>query len=148
LHAKANAKAKEVLSEVKESFEEALRESGVVGVGKSVTGGGERRYSIYLVYSTKVQILTQEGKRSRMPSLNMPSITWKSKAAASPLSPLLIIHFHGGGFIAQSSASHEVYLRDWARALDAPILSVDYDLAPEHPFPVAVCQVPAILCLN
>jgi hypothetical protein len=50
LHAKANAKAKEVLSEVKESLEEALRESGVVGVGKSVTGGGERRYSIYLVY--------------------------------------------------------------------------------------------------
>jgi acetyl esterase/lipase len=35
----------------------------------------------------------------------------------------------------------QIYLREWARALDAPILSVDYGLAPEHPFPVAVCQV-------
>jgi hypothetical protein len=32
------------------------------------------------------------------------------------------------------------YLRDWARALDAPILSVDYGLAPAHPFPVAARQ--------
>ncbi|KAJ1489011.1 alpha/beta hydrolase fold-domain-containing protein, partial [Baffinella frigidus] len=59
-----------------------------------------------------------------------------SKTAAAP-SRMLIVHFHGGGFIAQSSASHELYLRDWARALDCPILSVDYDLAPDHPFPVA-----------
>jgi len=69
----------------------------------------------------------------------MPSISWKNKESADT-SPFLIIHFHGGGFIAQSSASHEAYLRDWAKGLNAPILSVDYDLAPEHPFPVAVCQ--------
>jgi len=47
----------------------------------------------------------------------------------------LIIHFHGGGFVAQSSASHEVYLRVWAEQLNTPILSVDYGLAPEHPYP-------------
>jgi acetyl esterase/lipase len=79
-----------------------------------------------------------------MPSINMgsmPSMSWKTQTKPSAtVSPFLIVHFHGGGFIAQSSSSHEVYLRDWAKALDAPILSVDYDLAPEHPFPVAVCQ--------
>jgi hormone-sensitive lipase len=74
-----------------------------------------------------------------MSSIPMPSIAWKNKECADT-SPFLIIHFHGGGFIAQSSASHEAYLRDWAKELNAPILSVDYDLAPEHPFPVAVCQ--------
>lgn len=26
----------------------------------------------------------------------------------------LIFHCHGGGFVAQSSKSHEVYLREWA----------------------------------
>ncbi|EKX51250.1 hypothetical protein GUITHDRAFT_134743 [Guillardia theta CCMP2712] len=67
-------------------------------------------------------------------------ISWGNTKQLKPPSPFLILHFHGGGFIAQSSASHEVYLRDWAKALEAPILSVDYDLAPEHPFPVAVCQ--------
>jgi len=63
---------------------------------------------------------------------------WESTPA--PPSPNLIVHFHGGGFIAQSSASHEIYLRDWAKQIDAPIFSVDYSLAPEHPFPVAVDQ--------
>ena len=32
----------------------------------------------------------------------------------------------------------KVYLRQWADQLDAPILSVDYSLAPEHKFPRAI----------
>jgi len=52
-----------------------------------------------------------------------------------PPSPGLLIHCHGGGFVAQSSASHEVYLRRWSCDLDIPILSVDYTLAPERQFP-------------
>ncbi|XP_074670001.1 hormone-sensitive lipase isoform X3 [Strix aluco] len=55
-----------------------------------------------------------------------------------PPSPALLVHFHGGGFVAQTSRSHEPYLRGWARELGAPILSVDYALAPEAPFPRAL----------
>ncbi|CAL1531773.1 unnamed protein product, partial [Lymnaea stagnalis] len=62
----------------------------------------------------------------------------KSPASAKPNSAGLIIHIHGGGFVAQSSKSHEVYLREWAVTIDAPILSVDYSLAPELPFPRAL----------
>ncbi|XP_068146798.1 hormone-sensitive lipase [Drosophila tropicalis] len=53
----------------------------------------------------------------------------------------ILFHCHGGGFVAQSSKSHELYLRDWAVALDCPILSVDYSLAPEAPFPRALEEV-------
>ncbi|VVC30257.1 Hypothetical protein CINCED_3A008389 [Cinara cedri] len=49
----------------------------------------------------------------------------------------LIIHCHGGGFVSQSSSSHESYLRDWAVRLDIPIMSVDYSLAPRAPYPRA-----------
>lgn len=38
-----------------------------------------------------------------------------------------------GGFVAQTSASHMVYLRAWAAYLRVPILSVDYTLAPHAP---------------
>lgn len=62
---------------------------------------------------------------------------WRRPAPAPP-SPLLLVHFHGGGFVAQTSKSHEPYLRDWARELDAPVLCVDYALAPEAPFPRAL----------
>lgn len=58
-----------------------------------------------------------------------------------PLSDGLIIHCHGGGFVAQSSRSHEVYLRSWAVQLGVPILSIDYSLAPEAPYPRALEEV-------
>ncbi|KOX80857.1 Hormone-sensitive lipase [Melipona quadrifasciata] len=57
------------------------------------------------------------------------------------LSNELIIHCHGGGFVAQTSLSHETYLRNWAINLGIPILSIDYSLAPEAPFPRALEEV-------
>ncbi|XP_056010937.1 hormone-sensitive lipase-like [Ostrea edulis] len=55
-----------------------------------------------------------------------------------PMSSSLLIHCHGGGFVAQSSKSHGIYLRQWAKDLNVPILSIDYSLAPEQPFPRAL----------
>eukprot|EP01130_Rhizamoeba_saxonica_P016201 TRINITY_DN7447_c0_g1_i3.p1 TRINITY_DN7447_c0_g1~~TRINITY_DN7447_c0_g1_i3.p1 ORF type:complete len:517 (+),score=80.92 TRINITY_DN7447_c0_g1_i3:3-1553(+) len=49
----------------------------------------------------------------------------------------IMLHFHGGGFVAGSSKSHEVYLRSWAKRSDFIIISVDYSLAPEAKYPVA-----------
>ncbi|XP_005185270.2 hormone-sensitive lipase [Musca domestica] len=63
---------------------------------------------------------------------------WRKLPARSPS---IIFHCHGGGFVAQSSKSHELYLRDWAVALDCPIFSIDYSLAPEAPFPRAIEEV-------
>lgn len=53
----------------------------------------------------------------------------------------LIFHCHGGGFVAQSSKSHEVYLREWAVKLHIPILSIDYSLAPQAAYPRALEEV-------
>jgi hormone-sensitive lipase len=58
-------------------------------------------------------------------------------APAAPRSPHLILHVHGGGFIAHSSKSHEIYLKPWCKELKVPVVSVDYSLAPEHMFPRA-----------
>lgn len=67
-----------------------------------------------------------------------------------PKSDGLILHVHGGGFVAQSSKSHEMYLRTWACELGVPILSIDYSLAPEAPFPRAFeeCFFVYAWCLN
>ncbi|XP_067172949.1 hormone-sensitive lipase isoform X2 [Apteryx mantelli] len=66
------------------------------------------------------------------------SLGWRRGGRPGPPSPALLVHFHGGGFVAQTSRSHEPYLRAWARELGAPVLSVDYALAPEAPFPRAL----------
>lgn len=52
-----------------------------------------------------------------------------------PASPYLLFHCHGGGYVATSSKSHENYLRTWAKLLNCTVISVDYSLAPENPFP-------------
>ncbi|XP_044164248.1 LOW QUALITY PROTEIN: hormone-sensitive lipase-like [Acropora millepora] len=67
-----------------------------------------------------------------------------------PKSDGLLVHIHGGGFVAQSSKSHEMYLRSWAKELGVPILSIDYSLSPEAPFPRALeeCFFVYAWCLN
>ncbi|XP_053692316.1 hormone-sensitive lipase isoform X2 [Sabethes cyaneus] len=64
-----------------------------------------------------------------------------TRSTIHPPSPGLLFHCHGGGFVAQSSKSHESYLREWAVQLNVPILSIDYSLAPEAPFPRALEEV-------
>ena len=50
----------------------------------------------------------------------------------------LVIHIHGGGFVSMSSSSHQSYTRQWANILQKPVFSIDYRLAPEHPYPAAL----------
>jgi acetyl esterase/lipase len=49
-----------------------------------------------------------------------------------------ILHMHGGGFVFGSAESFLYALQDIAAALDCVIVSVDYRLAPETPFPGAL----------
>jgi hormone-sensitive lipase len=52
----------------------------------------------------------------------------------------LVFHVHGGGFIAQTSKSHEVYLLKIAHQTQAPVLSVNYTLAPDAQHPTQLHQ--------
>nr|WP_133908223.1 alpha/beta hydrolase [Actinophytocola oryzae] len=51
-------------------------------------------------------------------------------------SPLLV-YFHGGGWVIGSVDTHDVTCRYLARNAQVRVLSVDYRLAPENPFPAA-----------
>jgi len=53
----------------------------------------------------------------------------------------IVLHVHGGGFVAMSSGSHQSYTRVWANDLGIPVFSVDYRLAPQYPFPAALNDV-------
>lgn len=79
--------------------------------------------------------IKSEFKRLQSNMSNLLGIEEKKPAKA------LIMYFHGGGFVSQSSEAHSVYLKEWCSAIeDAVIFSVDYKLAPEHAYPSAICE--------
>lgn len=69
-----------------------------------------------------------------------------SSQNSKPKSRNLLFHVHGGGWAAQTSKSHEVYLRQWAVTINAPIFSIDYSLAPQAPFPRGLEEIYFAYC--
>ncbi len=49
-----------------------------------------------------------------------------------------VLYFHGGGYFFCSLATHRPVAAYLARTAQARVLSVDYRMAPEHPYPAAV----------
>jgi acetyl esterase len=51
-----------------------------------------------------------------------------------------VVFFHGGGFVLGSVETHDRLCRHLTRESGCAVLSVEYRLAPEHPFPAAVAD--------
>lgn len=57
----------------------------------------------------------------------------------------VLLFFHGGGFLYGDLDSHDAPCRVLAEESGVPVLSVDYGLGPEHPFPTAFDHAEAAL---
>lgn len=49
-----------------------------------------------------------------------------------------VVFFHGGGFVLGSLDTHDNMCRELCKTSHVVVLSVEYRLAPEHPFPAAL----------
>lgn len=59
-------------------------------------------------------------------------------ARTDPKPSPVVVFFHGGAYIVGSIETHAGLAAEMSRVLDLPVISVDYRLAPEHPWPAAV----------
>lgn len=69
------------------------------------------------------------------PAGPIPARLYDARESRDP-GPVMVF-YHGGGFVIGDLETHEPYCAEAARALDIPVIAIDYRLAPEHPFPAA-----------
>ncbi|WP_184003236.1 alpha/beta hydrolase [Stakelama sediminis] len=69
------------------------------------------------------------------PAGDIPTRLFDARESREP-GPIMVF-FHGGGFVIGNIDSHASFCAEAARQLDIPVLSVEYRLAPEHPWPAA-----------
>lgn len=59
-------------------------------------------------------------------------------------SEMVIVHFHGGGYVSGSAELHRMLTGHLATVTRSRVLAPNYRLAPEHPFPAALDDALAV----
>lgn len=97
-----------------------------------------------LFYTPKDYDKNGNGNRSKQsPSRDTANVTPSRKKYP------VVVNFHGGGFCIGRASDDARWSRIVVESADAVVVSVDYRLAPEHPFPAAVDDgVDALLYLE
>jgi len=62
----------------------------------------------------------------------------------SPISFRVVLHIHGGAFVASFEAGHIRWFRELAVGAQALVIVPYYSLAPEHTYPVAVNEISTV----
>ncbi|WEK43927.1 MAG: alpha/beta hydrolase [Candidatus Sphingomonas colombiensis] len=69
------------------------------------------------------------------PAGTIPARLFDARATRAP-GPV-VVFYHGGGFVIGDIDTHASFTAEMARQLDLPVVSIDYRLAPEAPWPAA-----------
>ncbi|MDG5768980.1 alpha/beta hydrolase [Mycolicibacterium fortuitum] len=84
-----------------------------------------------------------EDREVRGPAGPVPVRVYRPPTADGATLPV-VVFIHGGGWALGDLNSYDGTARQHAVAADAVVVSVDYRLAPEHPYPAAVDDVWAV----
>lgn len=108
--------------------------------------------SVHTLPAELVRAARRAGKGIFPPPVFLSDATWvdangvKLRVVRPPGPPRgVYLHIHGGGWTLGAADMQDLYLRDLARATGLVAASVEYRLAPEHPFPAGAddCEAAA-----
>jgi acetyl esterase len=102
-----------------------------------VTGRRVGACALTLAWLMALLLLAGLGFHLWASSEQRPMEVFDANLPVNPQTLLMLPIWHGGGFVIGDIETHEPYCAEAARQLDMPVISIDYRLAPEHPFPAA-----------
>lgn len=101
-----------------------------------------RQYLNGFVRMQKPLVEVDEVLESRIGDMRLK--IWRGRGAPRHQAPALL-YLHGGGWVIGAPETHEDICRILANSVGAVVVSPDYRLAPEHPFPAAAKDCAATL---
>ncbi|HLO82283.1 MAG TPA: alpha/beta hydrolase, partial [Chitinophagaceae bacterium] len=93
---------------------------------------GINKVKSYIQYANEV---LHDIKDISIPVSGGDEITLRIYRSTADSEQPLIVYFHGGGWVQGNLETHDNSCRRLAKQNNAVVVSVDYRLAPEHPFP-------------
>ena len=112
----------------------------------SLTGAGNNRRSLWLIR----QMVQLAAVGRRLPGVSVENMQIPAPAGAPAVRVRIyrprelaaqapgLLWLHGGGYFMGAAAMDDARCAAYARHLGALVVSVDYRLAPEHPFPAGL----------
>jgi monoterpene epsilon-lactone hydrolase len=80
----------------------------------------------------------------RFEQTSIAGVSCERSTAPNVVEGRLVLYFHGGGYIGGAPRAYRGLVGELSRRAKAAVLSIDYRLAPEHPFPAAVEDAMAV----
>jgi acetyl esterase len=93
-------------------------------------------YSLMSAMGTQAVMASVADRTAPGPAGEIPVRVYVPTSESGPR-PVLV-YFHGGGWVIGDIETHDCTVRAVAEASGATVVSVDYRLAPENPFPAAL----------
>ncbi|MEX2105390.1 MAG: alpha/beta hydrolase [Solirubrobacterales bacterium] len=112
------------------SFTNGLPPAQARAENRLAAAAAERRPPIPMARVEPIEIPGQAGP--------IPARLYVPRGLAPGAAAPLLIYYHGGGWVICDLDTHDGVCRFLAAEAGTAVLSIDYRLAPEHPFPAAV----------
>ena len=97
-------------------------------------------YAALGMAATKAEVASVEDRMVPGPAGDIPVRVYVPEGASAAEAGPVLVYFHGGGWVIGDLETHDPTVRALAARSGITVVSVDYRLAPEHPFPAPLAD--------
>jgi acetyl esterase len=113
---------------------EFLASAGHPPMHEGTPEAARQAFRVLSVDMVKPEDVVPVGSVEELTVAGRPARRYRPEGEQRPV----LVYFHGGGFVIGDLDTHDQACRRLCRGADVEVLSVDYRLAPEHPFPAGL----------